>query len=580
MRLVTGDECGLLKEVIPELGRKKKDPKALIQPHSAMIDVTTTGMSQRVDPKEPQTRDRGVIDMVWMHQGEDFNSSFAVLRKNGSVDVWNSNCAETKQSFGDYSCLSDKTAVTTTATATATTPNNNSVFGTNNDSNSVGVGVGDNICRPLGLGYFREQNRLVAGDMFGNVVVLDAKNGNHCGIVQTYNSYTSSKGGTTISYTPGKMENMQLATAIGFDAHRGRVAVGGREREVCLTDLSTGKLVFKTKNTPPDPQTLLQQPVWPTAIRFLDEGSSSSPSPSNVMAVGTAYKQVRLYDVRESSGTRRPTSLTPEGLLEYRVTCLCQVGEHELVVGDAAGDIHTLDLRRLLVRNRNDSKGPAHAHNAHNAHAHANRDMARYAGPAGSVRQLQKHPTLPRLVAVGLDRMVRVYDTTTREQLDCVYLKQRLNCLLIHQYDNLGSPEDNNNNNNNGVVSDEEYYSDDGVDMDQDDVVRDYVDSDDDEDIDESDNNNNNNNEGEPAGSDSASANESMDDDDDDDENSEPQQEDESSDEDISGEEMSGDNSDESDEESGDDDNDDDDDEEEEEEEEEKTQQSKRRRRR
>ncbi|VEU38499.1 unnamed protein product [Pseudo-nitzschia multistriata] len=420
MRLVTGDECGLLKEVIPELGRKKKNPNALIQPHSAMIDVTTTGMS-RVDPKEPQKRVRGVVDMVWMEEGDDFNSSFSVLRKNGSVDLWTSNI-EKKKSFGQYS-LQHSTA--------------NNIFGTEDSP------------RPLGIGVFHEQNRLVAGDMLGNIAVLDTKNEDKYDIVQTYNSYTSNKGGSTISYTPGKMENVQLATAIAFDTARGRAALGGREREVCLTDISTGKLVFKTKNTPPDPQTLLQQPVWPTAIQFLNKDS-------NMMAVGTAYKQVRIYDVRENSKTRRPTSLTPEGLLDYRVTCLCQIDEHELVVGDASGDIHTIDIRKLDRR----SKGPA------------NKNLARYAGPAGSVRQLKKHPTLPRLTAVGLDRMLRVYDTNTRKQLDCVYLKQRLNCVLVHKNDNWASSDDG------GVFSDDDYDADD-VDIDQDDVVRDYVDSDD-----------------------------------------------------------------------------------------------------
>eukprot|EP00532_Pseudo-nitzschia_australis_P013564 CAMPEP_0168221948 /NCGR_PEP_ID=MMETSP0140_2-20121125/10263_1 /TAXON_ID=44445 /ORGANISM="Pseudo-nitzschia australis, Strain 10249 10 AB" /LENGTH=486 /DNA_ID=CAMNT_0008151225 /DNA_START=116 /DNA_END=1576 /DNA_ORIENTATION=+ len=486
MRLVTGDECGLLKEVIPEVGYKKKDPNALIQPHSAMIDVTTKGMV-RVDPKEPQKRDRGVIDMVWMDEGDDFNSSFSVLRKNGSVDLWTANI-EKKKSFGQYS-LNHSTS--------------NNIFGTNDSP------------RPLGLGFFRQQNRLVAGDMLGNIVVLDNKNENKYDIIQTYNSYTSNKGGSTISYTPGKMENIQLATAVAFDTIRRRAAVGGREREVCLTDISTGKLVFKTKNMPPDPQTLLQQPVWPTAIKFLSDES-------NLMAVGTAYKQVRLYDVRESSKTRRPTSLTPEGLLDYRVTCLCQIAEHELVVGDASGDIHTIDIRRLDRQ----SKGPA------------NRDLARYPGPAGSVRQLKKHPTLPRLTAVGLDRMLRVYDTNTRKQLDCVYLKQRLNCVLIHKNDNWGSLGDA------GAISDDD--DDDDVDINQDDVVQDYVDSDDSDNDDHGD-----------------SEAENDDDDQSNDDDGSSDVEEGSFDEDSSGEEMS-----------------DDDSEESEEEEEEEIQQSKRRKRR
>lgn len=427
MRLISGDECGLLKEVVPELGRKKKNPNALVQPHSAMIDVSTTGMA-RVDPKEPQKRDRGIIDMVWMDEGDDsadtITSTFSVLRRNGSVDIWSSNLEKTN-SYGQYSLVHS-------------TPTN--IFGTNDTP------------RPLGLGFFGQQNRLVAADMLGNIVVLDGKKKNKCDIVETYNSYTTSKGSSTISYTPGKQENVQLATTIGFDMTRGRVAVGGREREVCLTDIATGKLVFKTKNMPPDPQTLLQQPVWPTAIQFLNKDA-------NLMAVGTAYKQVRLYDVRDCSKTRRPTMLTPEGLFEYRCTSLCQIDEHELAVGDASGDILTVDIRRL----------------GRNAKGAANRDLPRYAGPAGSVRQIKKHPTLPRMVSVGLDRMLRVYDTNTRKQLDCVYLKQRLNSVLIHRNDNMKLSDDASLINDN----DDEDYDVDDVDIDQDDVVKDYIDSDD-----------------------------------------------------------------------------------------------------
>ena len=85
MRLVTGDECGLLKETIPELGRKKKNPSDVIAPYNAMPDVTKDGVS-RIDPKEIQKRSRGVVDMVWMNEE---NSSFGVLRKNGSIDLWN-----------------------------------------------------------------------------------------------------------------------------------------------------------------------------------------------------------------------------------------------------------------------------------------------------------------------------------------------------------------------------------------------------------------------------------------------------------------------------------------------------------
>eukprot|EP00539_Tryblionella_compressa_P000819 CAMPEP_0178749400 /NCGR_PEP_ID=MMETSP0744-20121128/9388_1 /TAXON_ID=913974 /ORGANISM="Nitzschia punctata, Strain CCMP561" /LENGTH=519 /DNA_ID=CAMNT_0020402807 /DNA_START=15 /DNA_END=1574 /DNA_ORIENTATION=+ len=415
MRLITGDECGLLKECIPELSRKKKDPNSPVLPFNSMPDVTKEGVC-RVDPTEFQTRERGVIDMVWMQNSDDKEYSFAALRKNGSIDIWNAE-ADDKKYFGRFSLE-------------RTTKN---VFY-------------DDSPRPLGLGFFNQQNRICAGDMLGNLVVLDCKSTKSLDILQTYNAYTANKREDTISYTPGKMVNTQIATAIAFDSAHGRVAVGGRERETSLIDLGTGKLVFKSKNLPPDPQTLLQQPVWPTAIEFLNEDC-------NVMAVGTAYKQVRLYDVRENSKTRRPTATTSEGLLEYRVTSLCQVDGHEVVVGDTAGYIYSLDLRRM----GKNLKDPA------------NRDMGRYVGPAGSVRQLKKHPTLPRLAAVGLDRMLRIYDTKKRKQLDCIYLKQRLNCVLFHPDDTWDVDKDD--------------FDPDDVDIDQDDEVRDYVDSDEDQSV-------------------------------------------------------------------------------------------------
>lgn len=427
MRLITGDECGLLKECIPELSRKNEEENqdTPIKPYNAMPDVVTKEGVNRIDPKELQQRSRGVIDMVFTND-DDENKSFAALRQHGSVEFWEGSTNGQKKSFGTYD-LKYSTK--------------NLFDGLNDDK------VGEKI-RPLGLGSFSKLHRLVGGDCFGNLAVLNVANGK---IVERFNGYSASKKGHTISYTPGNNLNLQLATAMGCDPIHGRVAIGGRERETMLLDLASGgKVVFKAKNLPPDPQTLLQQPVWPTAIEFL--------SSSDVMAVGTAYKQVRLYDVRENSKMRRPTATTPEGLLEYRVTSLCQVDEYELVVGDAAGYIYSLDIRTL----------------GRNPKSPANKNMARYVGPAGSVRKLIKHPTLPRLAAVGLDRMLRIYDIDKRKQLNCVYLKQRLNCILFAQD---GTWDTSKSYKGDGSESDGDK---DDSDIDQDDVVRDYVDSDED----------------------------------------------------------------------------------------------------
>jgi hypothetical protein len=72
------------------------------------------------------------------------------------------------------------------------------------------------------------------------------------------------------------------------------------------------------------------------------------------------------------------------------------------------------------------------------------------------------------MVAVGLDRMLRIYDANTHRQLQCAYLKQRL-CSVLLTDEGLSGDEE------------EELGDDEGSDVDQEDVVRDYVDSSDEE---------------------------------------------------------------------------------------------------
>lgn len=57
--------------------------------------------------------------------------------------------------------------------------------------------------------------------------------------------------------------------------------------------------------------------------------------------------------------------------------------------------------------------------------------IARLVGPGGSIRQLALHPTLPLVACVGLDRKLWTWDINSRRMVDCIYLRQRLNCLLV-----------------------------------------------------------------------------------------------------------------------------------------------------
>ena len=174
-----------------------------------------------------------------------------------------------------------------------------------------------------------------------------------------------------------------------------QLAVGSKDREVFLYDVATSKSVWKAKNIAPHPQTLLQYPLWQTALAFCDEVEDR-------LAVGTAFKELRLYDLRQ----RKPTLVTKEGVLEARVTALCNF-ENSIVVGDAAGYLQELDVRTGKV-------------------------LGRFASPGGSVRAIQRVPgSGSKFACVGLDRMCRVYSTRGWKEKGHVYLKQRLNCVLV-----------------------------------------------------------------------------------------------------------------------------------------------------
>jgi ribosome biogenesis protein NSA1 len=237
-----------------------------------------------------------------------------------------------------------------------------------------------------------------------------------------------------------------------------------------VLDLETGKLQWKAKNLPPDPQTLLQQPMWTTTIQFIHTPTNYLPSsdraPTYLAATGTAYKQVQIYDIRASSPTHRPVLYTPENLLPHRITTLCQLRDgNTLAVGDAIGDCHLLDMRKMHSGKQYSSKFK---------HAKEDIGLGRLVGPGGSIRQLCMHPTLPYLACVGLDRKLWTWDVNRGKMIDCIYLRQRLNCCLFcddESWDNA-----NGNDNEDGMVKYNEGVNDD----DMEDEVEDYVDSEDD----------------------------------------------------------------------------------------------------
>ena len=227
--------------------------------------------------------------------------------------------------------------------------------------------------------------------------------------------------------------------------------------------------------------------MWTTSIQFLHTPTSaiSSDNPSNLLATGSAYKQVQIYDIRVSSGggsgatsTRRPVLYTPDELLSHRITSICQLNNNgnTIAVGDTIGDVHLLDMRKMH------SGKPSHRsryNTASSSSKHKAKEeigLGRLVGPGGSIKQLYVHPTLPILSCVGLDRKLWTYDVNKHKMIDCIYLKQRLNCMLVCDDEswNVANDDNENEEEENGSMNVDD-------DLEIEDEVEDYVNSDDDD---------------------------------------------------------------------------------------------------
>lgn len=92
---------------------------------------------------------------------------------------------------------------------------------------------------------------------------------------------------------------------------------------------------------------------------------------------------------------------------EYPLTALSLPAAGDtVVVGNTQGQIALLDLRKGVVRGC-------------------------LKGMAGAVRELRCHSSLPTVASCGLDRFLCVHSLDERKLQHRVYLKSRLNCLLL-----------------------------------------------------------------------------------------------------------------------------------------------------
>uniref|UniRef100_A0A4W5MTK6 WD repeat-containing protein 74 n=1 Tax=Hucho hucho TaxID=62062 RepID=A0A4W5MTK6_9TELE len=182
-------------------------------------------------------------------------------------------------------------------------------------------------------------------------------------------------------------------------SQRNQVATGGKENGLKVWDLERPETpIFTSKNVRND-WLDLRVPEWVRDMAFIPD--------SDKIVTCTGHHQVRVYD--PASPQRRPVLEAHFG--EYPLTALSlPANQDSVVVGNTHGELAILDLRKGLVRGC-------------------------LKGLAGGVRGLQCHPSLPLVASCGLDRFLRVHSLEDRSLQHKVYLKSRLNCVLLSSKD-------------------------------------------------------------------------------------------------------------------------------------------------
>ncbi|CAL1268694.1 unnamed protein product [Larinioides sclopetarius] len=204
------------------------------------------------------------------------------------------------------------------------------------------------------------------------------------GIVKLWNKdgekdFEINTGGNLCKMSPNPFSNLQVST-------------GGEENDLKIWDLNMPDTpVFQAKNVRNDFLDL-RVPVWITDLKFKS---------IDKVVTCTRHHQVRLYDTRAQ---RRP--VIDMEFERYPLMSLSLAhNDNQVVVGSSRGRMALLDLRKKLL-------------------VHV------FKGFAGSIRNIQCHPTLPLVASCGLDRFLRIHDLNKHKLLKKIYLKTRLNCLL------------------------------------------------------------------------------------------------------------------------------------------------------
>ena len=232
MKIITGDDCGIIKEIIPGISQpngnaKETKNEGKINRLGTNADSSMVSAGSGLDMK----RCRGVIDLAFCPTPTinlQNNSAFCALRMDGSVERWEK---LTNSKSKDDKLEESKYVVSSTW---------KDLFGKSK------------LERPIAMRSIQRHeistnsSGIVACcSNIGSLTLIDVNNAEK-NIVAQYSAFGKNGKDVTITETSGNAAGGEdLATGFDMDYDGKRIAVGGKDRSAVILDVETGEVIWK-----------------------------------------------------------------------------------------------------------------------------------------------------------------------------------------------------------------------------------------------------------------------------------------------------------------------------------------------
>ncbi|CAJ1351329.1 unnamed protein product [Effrenium voratum] len=231
-----------------------------------------------------------------------------------------------------------------------------------------------------------------------------------------------------------------VATAAVDPCRPSRFAFGGLENDVKIYDLERKEVVWTAKNVRENTLCLRV----PVKVNTVGWATKMCPSRS-LITCGTGDGKVRVYDANAQrrplfelligylvgSGTGGWTGAVDDTKRPQICSKIAQVrgDDWALLIADTLGVIREYDLRNLP---KAQAAAAPPGRKAHWKIANKELPFRRgFRGTMGAIRDMDVHCSGDAMVAVGLGRFAYVFPTKGRNMICKVYLKQKMNCVLM-----------------------------------------------------------------------------------------------------------------------------------------------------